>query len=77
MSGRSREEAERAGKPFSALPMETLQKVSSLFAPDFYDALKLDAALAGPDVEGGTVPARVRDAITAAKERLASLEKKS
>jgi hypothetical protein len=28
-------------------------------------------------VEGGTAPARVRDAIDAAKERLAALEKKS
>ena len=70
-------EAERAGKPFSALPLETLQKFSPLFAPDFYDALKLESALAGPDVEGGTAPARVRDAIAAAKERLAALEKKS
>src|SRR6202051_4756062 len=34
-------------------------------------------AHAGPDVEGGTAPARVRDAIAAAKERLAALEKKS
>ena len=68
-------EAERSGKSFAALPMETLQKFSSLFAPDFYDALKLDSALAGPDVEGGTAPARVRDAIAAAKERLAALVK--
>ena len=70
-------QAERAGKPFSALPIETLQKFSSLFGLDFYDALKLESALAGPDVEGGTAPARVRDAISAAKERLAALEKKS
>ena len=70
-------EAERAGKPFSALPLETLQKFSPLFGPDFYDALKLESALAGPDVEGGTAPDRVRDAIAAAKERLAALEKRS
>jgi argininosuccinate lyase len=67
-------EAERAGKPFSALPLETLRKHSQLFAPDFYDALKLEAALAGPDVEGGTAPNRVREAIAAAKQRLAALE---
>jgi argininosuccinate lyase len=54
----------------------TLQKFSPLFAADFYDALKLDSALAGPDVEGGTAPARVRDAIAAAKQRLAALEGK-
>jgi argininosuccinate lyase len=70
-------EAEKAGKPFSALPFETLQKFSPLFGADFYDALKLESALAGPDVIGGTAPARVRDAIAAAKERLAALEKKS
>ena len=60
-------EGERAGKSFSTLPIETLQKYSSLFEVDFYDALKLESALAGPDVEGGTAPARVRDAIAAAK----------
>jgi argininosuccinate lyase len=70
-------EAERAGKPFSALPIETLQKFSPLFGPDFYDALKLESALAGPDVEGGTAPGRVRAAIAAAKERLAAMERKS
>ena len=69
-------EAEHTGKPFSALPLETLKKFSPLFAQDFYDALKLDAALDGPDVEGGTAPVRVRAAIAAAKERLAALEKK-
>ena len=58
------------------MPLETLKKFSPLFVQDFYDALKLDAALDGPDVEGGTAPGRVRTAITAAKERLAALEKK-
>src|ERR1700730_18271351 len=66
-------EAERLGKSFSALPLETLRKYSSLFADDFYDALSLDAALAGPDVDGGTAPGRVREAIAAANERLAAL----
>jgi argininosuccinate lyase len=70
-------EGERAGKPFSTLPLDTLRKYSSLFEADFYDALKLESALAGPDVEGGTAPARVRDAIAAAKERLAALENRS
>jgi argininosuccinate lyase len=70
-------EAERAGRPFSALPIETLQKFSPLFGLDFYDALKLESALAGPDVEGGTAPARVREAIATAKERLAALENRS
>ncbi len=66
-------EGERTGKSFSALPLETLRKYSPLFAADFFDALNLDAALAGPDVDGGTAPGRVREAIAAAKERLAAL----
>jgi argininosuccinate lyase len=69
-------EAERLEKPFSVLPLETLREFSPLFAADFYDALKLDAALAGPDVAGGTAPRRVREAILAAKQRLAALEVK-
>ena len=70
-------EAEHTGKTFSTLPIETLQKFSPLFATDFYDALKLESALAGPNVEGGTAPARVREAIAAAQVRLAALEEKS
>jgi argininosuccinate lyase len=70
-------EGERAGMPFSTLALGTLQKFSPLFTQDFYDALKLDSALAGPDVEGGTAPSRVRAAIVAAKTRLAALENES
>ena len=66
-------EGERTGGSFSTLPLETLQKFSILFAADFYDALKLDSALAGPDVEGGTAPDRVREAIATAKQRLVAL----
>ena len=66
-------EAERLGKSFSALPLETLRKFSSLFADDFYDALNLEAALESPDVDGGTAPGRVREAIATANERLAAL----
>jgi argininosuccinate lyase len=71
--GRIVREAERLGKPFSTLPLETLRKFSPLFDADYFDALKLDAALAAPDVTGGTAPGRVREAIARAKERLATL----
>src|SRR3984893_11574334 len=37
--GQTIREAERLGKPFSALPPETLRKFSSLFADGFYDYL--------------------------------------
>ncbi len=70
-------QAERVAAPFSTLPLETLRKYSPLFDGDFYDVLKLDSALAGPDVPGGTAPGRVRQALEAAKERLAGLEVKS
>ena len=69
-------EGERAMKPFSELPLDTLQKFSPHFAADFYDALKLESALGGLDVEGGSAPARVRDAVAGAKKRLAELEAK-
>jgi argininosuccinate lyase len=70
-------EGERSGKSFSKLPLETLRTFSPLFAEDFYDALKLDSALAGPDVTGGTAPDRVREAIASARQRLSTLEEKS
>jgi argininosuccinate lyase len=69
-------EGERVGKPFSTLPLETLRKFSQMFDADIYDALKLDAALAGPDVVGGTAPGRVSEAVATAKQRLAALEVK-
>jgi len=47
------------------------------FAPeadrDFYSHLTLDAVLGGHNVEGGTAPARVRQALAEARERLAVL----
>ena len=67
-------EGERLGKPFSALPLETLRKFSPMFDADIFDTLKLDAALASPDVAGGTAPERVRTAVANAKQRLAALE---
>jgi argininosuccinate lyase len=67
-------EGERLGKPFSALPLETLRKFSPMFDADIFDALKLDAALASADVAGGTAPERVRKAVANAKQRLAALE---
>jgi len=47
------------------------------FAPeadqDFYAHLTLDAVLSCHDVEGGTAPGRVRQALAEARERLAAL----
>jgi argininosuccinate lyase len=67
-------EAERAGGSWSALPLEQLKKFSPLFEADLYAALTLEAALAARAVHGGTAPARVREAVAAAKQRLTALE---
>ena len=62
-------EAERAGGSWAALPLEQLKKFSPLFA-----ALTPEAALAARAVFGGTSPARVREAVAAAKKRLDAFE---
>ena len=53
-----------------ALPLDELKKIDSHFDHDFYDFLKLENVLAIHDVPGGTAPARVREAIAAARKRL-------
>jgi argininosuccinate lyase len=70
-------EAERAGGSWSALPLEQLKRFSPLFEADLYAALTPEAALAARAVYGGTAPARVREAVAAAKQRLAALEASS
>ncbi len=58
------------------LPLGDLQSLSPVFNDDFYDALKLGSVLAIHDVPGGTAPARVREAISAARTRIAALRQK-
>jgi argininosuccinate lyase len=70
-------EAERAGGSWSALPLGQLKRFSPLFEADLYAALTPEAALAARAVHGGTAPARVREAVAAAKQRLAALEASS
>ena len=55
------------------LPLDDLQSLSPAFGQDFYESLKLAAVLAIHDVPGGTAPVRVRQAINATRERIASL----
>ena len=55
------------------LPLDDLQSLSPVFAEDFYEALKLESVLAIHDVPGGTAPARVRQALAAARTRILSL----
>jgi argininosuccinate lyase len=67
-------EAERSGTPWIDLPLEKLKTFSPLFERDLRAALTLDAVLAAHAVPGGTAPDRVREAVAAAKKRLAALE---
>ena len=67
-------EAERAGMPWTSLPLETMRRISPLFDADLPSCLTLDAVLARRDVPGGTAPARVREALAAAEARVARLE---
>jgi argininosuccinate lyase len=55
------------------LALEDLQSLSSVFKEDFYESLKLASVLAIHDVPGGTAPARVRQALSATRKRIASL----
>jgi argininosuccinate lyase len=51
------------------LPLQDLQRIDSHFAQDFYALTKLDRVLASHDVAGGTAPARVKEAISAARKK--------
>jgi len=70
-------EAERQGKPWTELPMETLRKFCAHFRDDLKASLTVEAALAARAVPGGTAPDSVRAAIADAKKRLAAVEEKT
>jgi argininosuccinate lyase len=53
------------------LSLNDLCDIDSHFEADFFDFVKLENVLAIHDVPGGTAPARVCEAITAARKRLA------
>ena len=55
------------------LSLEELQALSPAFGEDFKESLTLPAVLAAHDVTGGTAPARVRQAIGAARKKIESL----
>jgi argininosuccinate lyase len=59
------------------LPITELQELSSAFDQDFYQCLKFDAVLAVHDVSGGTAPARVRQAIADAKQKIESIREQA
>jgi argininosuccinate lyase len=56
------------------LPLEQLRQFSPSFDQDFYSCLTLESVLGIHDVAGGTAPARVREALEAAKQKLAQIK---
>jgi argininosuccinate lyase len=53
--------------------LEELKKLNPAFDQDFYSCLHLEAVLALHNVPGGTAPARVRQALSDAKQRIGSI----
>jgi len=68
--GKVLREAEKQNLSWTALPLETLKKISSAFEGDFAKSLSVDAALASKKVHGGTAPETVRAAIADLEARL-------
>jgi argininosuccinate lyase len=69
--GRAVREAERQGRSLAELPLDTMQRISSVFAADLPAALTVEAALARRRVPGGTAPDSVRAALHEFRTRLA------
>jgi argininosuccinate lyase len=59
------------------LKLADLQQLDSHFAEDFYRFVTLENVLAIHDVPGGTAPARVNEAIAAARRRLSSVHEEA
>jgi len=55
------------------MPFDELRRIAPEAGQDFYSHLTLDAVLCCHNVNGGTAPARVRQALAEARERLAAL----
>src|SRR6266849_3872338 len=55
------------------LPLEELRHLNPAFDQDFYSSLTLPAVLAIHDVPGGTAPARVRQAIAEARQKVEAM----
>jgi argininosuccinate lyase len=56
------------------MPLGELRRIAPEADEDFYSHVTLDAVLGCHNVEGGTAPARVRQALAQARDRLAALK---
>ncbi len=63
------------GVELNDLTLAELHQFGQEFGEDFFDAIALDATLDCHDVVGGTARARVSQALVAASERIAALQK--
>jgi len=68
--GKVLREAEKQNISWTALPLETLKKISPGFEADFPKSLSVEAALVTKNVPGGTAPESVCDAIANLERRL-------
>jgi argininosuccinate lyase len=62
---------------FQDLSLEELQRVDSHFEQDFYASVKLENVLAVHDLPGGTAPARVKEAIVAARKKVDAIHEEA
>src|SRR6266404_4677843 len=68
--GKVLREAEKQNISWTALPLDTLKKISPAFDADFAGSLSVDAALPSQKVRGGTAPESVHAAIDDLEGRL-------
>ena len=68
--GKVLREAEKQNISWTALPLESLKRLSPAFEADFSRSLSVDAALSSKKVPGGTAPESVADAIANLERRL-------
>jgi argininosuccinate lyase len=61
------------GCELDGLTLEELKPFRPEFDRDFFDCLKLESVLGSHNVAGGTAPARVRQALAAARQRIAAI----
>jgi len=75
--GRIVQKCVERGCEIQDVPLDELRSMNPLFDQDLYTHLTLDAVLAIHDVQGGTAPARVRQAIAEAKLRIEAISEEA
>jgi argininosuccinate lyase len=59
-----------SGKDLSEMSLAELQEFSAIISEDVFDVLTLQGSMAARNHQGGTAPEQVRNAVTAARQRL-------